>query len=79
MVITLSPDQIARLRAMIEPINQAHLEAECEPPGYTLTISFAGPYGVSLEAQCGRQTIDLGDVDVYPMQSAWTVLNAPRQ
>lgn len=72
MQITISPEQIDRLRALVEPVNVAHVDDGCEPPGYSIEISFGGPYGNSAVARCGNQTVDLGEVAVLPAQDAWT-------
>lgn len=72
MQITISPEQVQRLRELVEPINLAHLKEECEPPGFSILISFGGPYGNDAEARCGNQTVDLGEVGVMPAQLAWT-------
>lgn len=71
MQITLSPAQVKRLQDFIAPINLAHLEAECEPPGYSIEISFAGPFGCDAIGRCGQQTIELGAVSVDPDQPHW--------
>jgi hypothetical protein len=62
--ITITPEQVARLRAMVEPLHAAHANADCEPPGFSITIQFLGPFGTHAVAQCSGSTIDLGDVDV---------------
>lgn len=71
MQITISPEQVERVRALVAPINVAHFEEGCEPPGYSITVYFGGPYGISAEARCGSQSVDLGEVLVQPTQDAW--------
>ena len=71
MQITLSAPQVQRLREFIAQISTAHLEAECEPPGYSITVSFAGPLGNDAAAQCGAHSLDLGEVQVSPEQNGW--------
>ena len=71
MMITISPQQIEHLRALVEPINLAHFNEECEPPGYSILISFGGPYGNVAVGRCGDQTVDLGEVGVHPAQNGW--------
>lgn len=78
MLITISPEQIERVRALVEPINAAHFDEDCEPPGYSIHIWFGGPYGTSAEARCGNQTVDLGEVSVHPAQNAWTASDAAK-
>lgn len=73
MQITLSPEQVALMRAFIAPINAAHADAECEPPGFTITLSFVGPYGCFAEGQCGAHKVDLGEVEVTPFQGSWSL------
>lgn len=73
MQITISPAQVQLLRELVEPINLAHFNEECEPPGYSIVISFGGPYGNEAVGRCGNQSIDLGAVAVHPPQNAWTV------
>lgn len=73
MQITISPAQVQLLRELVEPINLAHFNEECEPPGYSIVISFGGPYSNEAVCRCGNQSIDLGEVAVHPPQNAWTV------
>ena len=73
MHITISPEQVQLLRELVEPINLAHFNEECMPPGYSILISFCGPYGNDAVGKCGNQTVDLGEVAVHPTQDAWTV------
>lgn len=73
MQITLSPEQVALMRAFVAPINAAHVEEECEPPGFTIAVTFVGPYGNFAVGQCGAQTIDLGEVDTAPVQGSWSL------
>jgi hypothetical protein len=73
MHITISPEQVALMRALVVPINCAHLDAECEPPGFTIAITFLGPYGNYAVGQCGQQTVDLGEVSVDPCQGGWAL------
>ena len=72
MLITISPEQIQRLRELVEPVNLAHLNEECEPPGYSILISFGGPYGTVAEGRCWSQTVGLGEIEVHPAQYFWT-------
>lgn len=64
MVITLSAEQQDLLFAWICPITEAHVNDGCEPPGYSLEIRVAGPWGCDAMAVCGSQRLDLGDVSV---------------
>lgn len=73
MLITISPEQIERMRELIEPINLAHFNDDCEPPGYSILMSFCGPYGNFAVGRCGNQTVDLGEFLVHPAQNAWTL------
>lgn len=73
MQITISPEQVQLLRELVEPINLAHVDEECEPPGYSISISFCGPYGNYAMGRCGNQTVDLGELVVHPAQNAWTL------
>lgn len=64
MVITLSAEQQAQLFAWLQPITEAHVNDDCEPPGYSLEIRVAGAWGCDAMASCGSQRLDLGDVSV---------------
>ena len=64
MVITLSAEQQAQLFAWIQPITEAHVNADCEPPDYSIEIRMGGPYGSDAMAVCGSSRLDLGDVSV---------------
>jgi hypothetical protein len=79
MQITISPEQIQLLRELVEPVNLAHFNVECEPPGYSILISFGGPYGNDAVGRCGNQTVGLGEVLVHPAQDAWTVTDEDRE
>lgn len=61
------------MRELVVPINIAHLESVCEPPGPTLTISSVGPFGGYAVGTCGSQTIDLGEVEIQPIQGGWSL------
>lgn len=71
MQITFTPEQVALLRTIIEPVYAAHAEAESLPPGFSIVIEFVGPYGTQAIGQCGNLTVDLGDVAVHPEQLHW--------
>lgn len=73
MEIILSPEQVLLINSLVNPINIAHIDAGCEPPGFTIAISFLGPYGNDAVGQCGKQTVDLGEVTIRPPQSGWSV------
>ncbi len=79
MLITISPEQVQRLRELVEPINRAHFNEECEPPGYSISISFYGPYGNDAVGWCGKQSVNLGEVLVHPAQHAWTVTDGAKE
>lgn len=79
MLITISPEQVQLLRELVEPINLAHFNEECEPPGYSILISFGGPYGNNAVGRCGNQTVDLGEVAVHPAQNAWTLTDETKE
>lgn len=65
MIITLSAEQQDQLFAWLRPINAAHANDGCEPPGYLLEIRVAGGiWGSDAMAVCGSQRLDLGDVSV---------------
>lgn len=64
MVITLSLEQQDQLFAWIRPITEDHVNDGCEPPGYSLEIRLAGPWGSDAMAVCGSQRLELGDVSV---------------
>jgi hypothetical protein len=72
MQITLSAEQVRTLREFIGRINTEHMEAECQPPGYSIVIGFAGPLGCDAVAKCGSQSVDLGEVQVSPEQNNWS-------
>jgi len=69
--ITITPEQLALMRALVNPIYAAHMEAECELPGFTISISFLGPYGTFAVGSCGNLSVELGEVAVQPPQSGW--------
>lgn len=71
MNIVISPEQVALLRSLVNPIFAAHVNAECEPPGYSISITFLGPYGSYASGHCGDSTVDLGEVSVQPEQAGW--------
>ena len=71
MQITLSDEQVQLLRVFVERINSAHMDADCEPPGYSIEIGFGGPLGCDAVARCGPQSLDLGEVCVSPEQNNW--------
>lgn len=75
MHIELSTQQVALLRDFVNPIIAANVAAECEPPGFSVTVTFLGPYGTSAVGECGGRTIDLGDVSVLPEQHGWGLLS----
>ena len=77
--ITISPEQVQLLRELVEPINLAHFNEECMPPGYSILIAFGGPFGNDAVAQCGNQSVDLGELVVNPAQDAWTLTNTARE
>lgn len=76
MQITITPAQIASLRALLEPVFAAHIDADCELPGFSIRIDFSGPYGAHATGQCGNLTVDLGEVRVQPEQFNWGPGNA---
>jgi len=76
MQITLSDEQVKLLHDFIVPINHAHLDEQCEPPGYSIEISFAGPYGCDAVGRCGGRTVELGPVSVQPDQPHWAPTTA---
>ena len=71
MQITLSDAQVRLLRDFVERINLAHMLADCEPPGYAIEIGFGGPLGCDAVAKCGPQSLELGEVSVFPEQNNW--------
>lgn len=73
MQIIISAEQVALLRELVVPMNLAHLESDCEPPGFSIVISFVGPFGSFAMGQCGSQTVDLGEVEVQPIQGGWSL------
>lgn len=79
MLITISPEQVQLLRELVEPVNLAHFNEGCEPPGYSILISFGVPYGNDGVGQCGSRRVDLGEVVVHPAQHAWTVADEAGQ
>lgn len=72
MRITLTPEQVQRLREFIGPVNVAHFNEECLPPGYEIVIAFAGPFGHWAIARFGKEELDLGAVGIEPLQGGWT-------
>lgn len=73
MHIALSPEQVGLLRELVEPVNIAHFDEECLPPGFTIAISFCGPYGNDAVGHCGSATVELGPVSVHPEQNTWFI------
>ena len=49
----------------------------CEPPGLSISNCFVGPLGSYTVGKRGSQTVDLGEVEVQPMQGGWA-LTEPR-
>jgi hypothetical protein len=76
MLITISPEQVERVRALVAPVTAAHFDEGCEPPGYSIHIWFGGPYGNSAEAHCGSQAVDLGEV--WVQQDDWNAADAAK-
>ena len=70
--ITLTPEQVQRLRKMVAPVNVGHFNEECLPPGYEIVIFFAGPFEHWAVARCAKEEIDLGAVGIEPLQGGWT-------
>ena len=64
MHIRLSREQTKSLLEWAGKITAAHVEADCEPPGYYLHIAVGGGYPSSIEAISGSGRLDLGDIDV---------------
>lgn len=64
MHIRLSREQTKSLLKWARKITTAHIDADCEPPGYDLHIAIGGGYPSSVEAISGSSRLDLGDVDV---------------
>ena len=64
MVITLTLEQQKKLLAWAGAITEAHVNAECEPPGYTLEIDVASPWSPDARAVCGNSVVELGDVSL---------------
>jgi hypothetical protein len=64
MLIRFSREQELRLLEWAAAIGQAHVSAECEPPGYNLIVAVTGAFGASARAECGSASIDLGEVNV---------------
>lgn len=62
--ICLSREQTACLLEWVGKITTAHVEADCEPPGYYLRIAVGAGYPSSIEATSGSSRLDLGDVEV---------------
>lgn len=64
MHIRLSREQTESLLEWAGKITTAHVEADCEPPGYCLQVSIGAGYPSCVEAISGSVRYDLGDVDV---------------
>ena len=64
MLIRIPLEQERRLLDWAGTLARAELDADLEPSGYTLQISFAPGLGWSAEAVSGTATLDLGDVEV---------------
>ena len=64
MHICLSREQTTCLLAWSRKITTAHVEADCEPPGYYLKVSVGAGFPSSIEATSGSSRLDLGDVEV---------------
>lgn len=69
--IQLNSQQIDQVNHWVGEINMAHLREECEPPGFEIIISFAGPWGQFAQARCGSSVLDLGDVVCDPPPKGW--------
>ncbi len=66
VTITLTAEQVKNANEFLGRINWAHLQEDCEPPGFDIVISVAGPFGQRAKILCGKQSIDIGDVAVEP-------------
>jgi len=63
MVVRLTPDQTEQLMAWAGEITEAHVNADCEPPGYRLVVEvWAG--GPEATAHSGGDVLELGDVAI---------------
>jgi len=63
LVFELSVEQTQRFHQWIEPITRAHVDSDCEPPGAEIRFLLCA-CGDSVIAECGGQSLDLGDVHV---------------
>lgn len=73
MIIEFSEQQVNLIRSFVEPVNVQHFSEDCEPPGFSIEIHFAGPYGQFAKVKCGNEKVDLGEVNVCPIQGGWTI------
>ena len=64
MVITFTLEQQNKLLAWARAITKGHVDADCEPPGYTLHIDVGAPWSPEARAVCGTHEIELGDVSL---------------
>lgn len=66
MKITLSAEQESKLMEWVGLRNSEQIAADCEPSGFDLVVSVAGPYGTWATARIGDLTLELGEVEVCP-------------
>jgi hypothetical protein len=69
--IRLNEIQIAKINEWIGKNKLAHFKEECEPPGFDVIITFAGPWGEFASAKCGSSIIELGEVECDPPVASW--------
>ena len=71
LIIQLNSQQIDQVNRWLKEISRTHIMEECEPPGFEIAVSFAGPWGQFAEAKCGSDVLDLGDVVCHPSPKGW--------
>ena len=64
MLIELSKDQERQLFELATAKTRAEVDADCEPSGVELVISFCGPYGAVASVRIGKRHFELGDVQI---------------
>lgn len=66
MTFFLTAEQVKLVNEWIGPINVAHFDEGCLPPGFEIVISFAGPYGCRASARSCGEELELGEVEISP-------------
>ena len=62
--ITLDEEATKNYLEWASALVTAHLEADCEPCGCSITIDIGGPYGSSVSSAGAGERLEFGEVEV---------------